>query len=269
MDTKKTTRRNYMKYLILTIIFSILSIKSAQARYLESPIKEFNQDFQDLISLPMNAVKAGDHVKNITEGHIIDAIEDPSRTIEKVITGDDPKPYVISEVDNYIYLNGNYEVGSATKERGEEENRAKNPDNVISWQSAQEMEMGNKYDEKEIYYTYLEEMAENAPKHILDVPPDWTMMPNDKNLLHTFDEEPTVKFISPDGLNEAVFNIDTGEAASVKNQGTANLYGPDKPVRHTLTDIRLHYQYGTGRNDTTTNQEKNEKYWESIKQTLD
>ena len=62
--------------------------------------------------------------------------------------------------------------------------------------------------------------------------------------------EYNVKFTSPDGMYEAVYDSRTGNrVTSAINMGTYNFFGPSNPSRHNDYDINPYYIYGNTIND--------------------
>jgi hypothetical protein len=127
---------------------------------LELPVKELD-DFKDVIDLPKNLVKGGTHVANIANGHIIDTINDPVRSTQKIITGNDPKPYMHSEVNEYLSTNGNYKVGTMTNQINAQKQENLNPDKQLAIMNFQ----------SSVQHAYYQDTGRNANE-------DWQYLPN-------------------------------------------------------------------------------------------
>jgi adhesin HecA-like repeat protein len=119
---------------------------------------------------------------------------------------------------------------------------------------------GKLMSEKEHYY---EDLKKNkAPYTLEEARKIMTQMPDNKNLLHTWDGENTIKLVSKDG-SEGIYNTDTGvKTNNPKNRGTYNRFSPSNPMHG--DDIRLYIQYGTGPDDNTTFKERTNKSVEAL-----
>jgi RHS repeat-associated protein len=77
----------------------------------------------------------------------------------------------------------------------------------------------------------------------------WRKLPVGKSVFHMINAPENVKYISPNGHYEGVYdrygNLDT----SIINGGTFNYASPDKKIAHTFKDVLPYYLFGSGEED--------------------
>ncbi|SHL04248.1 RHS repeat-associated core domain-containing protein [Desulforamulus aeronauticus] len=82
----------------------------------------------------------------------------------------------------------------------------------------------------------------------------WIKLPKSKSVLHQIGEgnESNVKYISPNGKMEAIYNSQGNLVIDPVNKGTYNFASPSDPSNHFYYDMLPYYVLGNEPEDTTT-----------------
>jgi len=89
----------------------------------------------------------------------------------------------------------------------------------------------------------------------------WTQMSDDKSIYHRMGSgnEDNLKFVSPDGSSEAVFNPNGTVVTDPANMATYNYSSPNEGggIGHVFADVLPYYLWGNSEDDPTT-------FWERL-----
>jgi hypothetical protein len=78
----------------------------------------------------------------------------------------------------------------------------------------------------------------------------WTLLPPEKAAYHMngVNGEFNLKFVSPDGHFEAVYDLNGNLVNSIEDMGTYNYIGPQNMIGHYSKDVDTFYTYGNTKN---------------------